>query len=104
MGLVNGAISTAAPPPTVGCPSEGTAATAAIASQAADARLQLTTIYRQRLDREASILAQGKLGGLVLPPGIYQAAGGSFLLTGSDLTWMPKGTPTPFGFSKARVR
>jgi hypothetical protein len=28
----------------------------------------------------------GQLGGLTLPPGIYQAAGGSFMLTGSDLT------------------
>jgi hypothetical protein len=28
----------------------------------------------------------GQLGGLTLMPGIYKAAGGSFLLTGSDLT------------------
>ena len=28
----------------------------------------------------------GQLGGLTLAPGIYQAAGGSFLITGSDLT------------------
>jgi hypothetical protein len=28
----------------------------------------------------------GQLGGLVLAPGTYQAAGGSFLITGSDLT------------------
>ena len=35
VGTVNGEIYTAAPPPTVGCPSEGTAATFAIATQAA---------------------------------------------------------------------
>jgi hypothetical protein len=28
----------------------------------------------------------GQLGGLVLAPGIYQAAGGTFQITGSDLT------------------
>ena len=35
IGVVNGEIFTAAPPPTVGCPTEGTAATFAIAQQAA---------------------------------------------------------------------
>ncbi len=35
IGLVNGSIDTAPPPPTVGCPNEGTAITAAIAAQAA---------------------------------------------------------------------
>src|SRR4029077_6651337 len=35
MGKVNGNIDTAAPPPTIGCPSEGTATTASIANQAA---------------------------------------------------------------------
>ena len=28
----------------------------------------------------------GQLGGLTLPPGIYKAAGGSFMITGADLT------------------
>src|SRR6202030_3518680 len=35
IGTVNGSIDTAPPPPTVACPSEGTAVTAAIANQAA---------------------------------------------------------------------
>jgi hypothetical protein len=33
----------------------------------------------------------GQLGGLVLAPGIYKAASGSFLITGSDLTLDGKG-------------
>ncbi len=36
----------------------------------------------------------GQLGGLTLAPGIYQAAGGSFLITGSDLTLDAQGDPT----------
>ena len=35
----------------------------------------------------------GQLGGLTLAPGIYQAAGGTFLLTGSDLTLDGQGDP-----------
>lgn len=38
----------------------------------------------------------GQLGGLTLPPGIYQAAGGSFLLTGSDLTLDGQGDANAF--------
>lgn len=35
----------------------------------------------------------GQLGGLTLAPGVYKAAGGSFLLTGSDLTLDAGGNP-----------
>jgi hypothetical protein len=35
----------------------------------------------------------GQLGGLTLAPGIYAAAGGAFLLTGSDLTLDAQGDP-----------
>lgn len=35
----------------------------------------------------------GQLGGLVLTPGIYKAAGGSFMITGSDLTLDAQGNP-----------
>lgn len=86
MGLVNGNIFTAAPPPTVGCPSEGTAITAGIANQAA---LDALNAYNDLspASRPGGIdPGAGQLGGLVLGPGIYQAAGGSFLITGSDLT------------------
>ncbi len=86
IGLVNGMIFTTPPPPTVGCPSEGTVSTAATANQAAldalAAFIDLSPASRPGgIDPNA-----GQLGGLTLGPGIYKAAGGSFLLTGSDLT------------------
>ncbi|MEQ1352474.1 MAG: Ig-like domain-containing protein [Candidatus Acidiferrum sp.] len=93
MGLVNGAINTAAPPPTVGCPSEGTAATAAIASQAANDALAAYNDLSPASRPGGTDPGSGQLGGLVLPPGIYQAAGGTFLLTGSDLTLDAQGDP-----------
>jgi hypothetical protein len=86
MGLVNGTIDTAAPPPTVGCPSEGTAVTAAIAMQAADAALAAYNEISPASRPGGTDPGAGQLGGLTLGPGIYKAAGGSFLLTGSDLT------------------
>ena len=86
MGMVNGNIDTAPPPPTVACPSEGTAATFAIATQAATdataAFINLSPASRPG----GTDPGAGQLGGLTLPPGTYQAASGSFLLTGSDLT------------------
>lgn len=86
IGLVNGNIDTAPPPPTVDCPSEGTAATMAIATQAA---LDALAAYNNLLPASrpgGTDPGAGQLGGLVLPPGLYAAAAGSFLLTGSDLT------------------
>lgn len=85
-GQVNGKIFTSPPPPTVACPQDGTAVTAAIATQA-------------RLDAEAAFIAlspaalpggqdpgNDNLGGLTLIPGIYTAQSGAFLIQGSDLT------------------
>ena len=86
VGLVNGTINTAAPPPTVGCPSEGTSVTAAIATQAASDALAAYNNISPASRPGGTDPGSGQLGGLVLPPGIYQAAGGTFLLTGSDLT------------------
>lgn len=86
VGLVNGTINTAAPSPTVGCPSEGTAVTAAIAMQAADDALAAYNDISPASRPGGTDPGSGQLGGLVLPPGIYKAAGGTFLLTGSDLT------------------
>ena len=86
IGLVNGNIDTAPPPPTVGCPSEGTATTASIATQAAlDALAAYNNI--SPASRPGGIdPGAGQLGALTLAPGIYKAAGGSFMITGSDLT------------------
>lgn len=86
IGLVNGNIDTAPPPPTVACPSEGTAVTAAIAQQAAlDALAAFNNI--SPASRPGGIdPSAGQLGAQVLAPGIYKAAGGSYILTGSDLT------------------
>ena len=86
IGTVNGKIYTATPPPTVGCPSEGTAATFAIASQAAiDALAAFNSL--SPASRPGGIdPGAGQLGALVLAPGTYKAALGSFLITGTDLT------------------
>jgi hypothetical protein len=86
IGVVNGTIDTAPPPPTGTCLEEGTAATFAIAQQAAldanAAYLSLTPASRPG----GTDPGAGQLGGLTLPPGTYQAALGSFLITGTDLT------------------
>ncbi len=84
IGTVNGNIYTAPPPPTVGCPSEGTAATSAIATQAASAAL---AAYLNLAARPGGAdPGAGQLGGLTLFPGTYTAALGSFMITGSALT------------------
>jgi hypothetical protein len=86
IGTVNGLIYTAPPPPTGACPSEGTTATLNTATQAANAALAAYINISPASRPGGTDPGAGQLGGLTLPPGIYQAAGGSFLLTGSDLT------------------
>jgi hypothetical protein len=86
MGTVNGNIYTAPPPPTVGCPTEGTTTTFGIATQAATDALAAFNNLSPASRPGGADPGAGQLGGLVLPPGIYKAAGGSFLITGSDLT------------------
>lgn len=84
VGTVNGKIYTAPPPPTVACPDEGTAVTFAIATQvAADALTAYNTLAAQPGGPDPGA---GQLGGLVLAPGTYTSAAGTFLITGSDLT------------------
>ena len=83
-GFVNGNIDTGPPPPTGTCPSEGTAATLAIATQAAsDAQAAYTDLAGRPGGPDPGA---GQLGGLTLAPGTYTAAAASFSLTGSDLT------------------
>ncbi|HEY4739924.1 MAG TPA: Ig-like domain-containing protein [Candidatus Acidoferrales bacterium] len=86
MGLVNGTIYTAPPNPTVACPSEGTTTTFMIATQAATDTLAAYNAISPASRPGGTDPGAGQLGGLTLTPGIYKAAGGSFLLTGSDLT------------------
>jgi hypothetical protein len=86
MGTVNGLIYTAPPNPTVACPSEGTTTTFDVATQAATDALAAYINLSPASRPGGTDPGAGQLGGLTLPPGTYQAAGGSFLITGSDLT------------------
>ena len=88
--VVNGTINTDAPPPTIQCPNEGTAATKAIADQAA---LDALAAFNDLAGRPGAIDPGANLGGLTLAPGIYKTAGGGFLITGSDLTLNAGGNP-----------
>jgi len=84
VGTVNGLIYTAAPPPTVGCPSEGTATTFSIASQA---RADALSAYNILVGKPAGPdPGAGNLANLTLAPGDYTAAAGSFMIQGGNLT------------------
>jgi Ice-binding-like/Bacterial Ig-like domain len=103
VGLVNGAINTAPPPPTVSCPSEGTAVTAAIAAQAAlDTLAAYNALVAFPNGKDVSTCpgcgggSAGELGTRVLPPGIYKSAPGSYSITLGDLTLDGQGDPNAF--------
>jgi len=84
VGTVNGLIYTAAPPPTVACPSEGTAATFAIATQArADALAAYNALVAMPGGTDPGA---GNLANLTLAPAVYTAAAGSFRIQGGNLT------------------
>ncbi|HXO05911.1 MAG TPA: Ig-like domain-containing protein [Candidatus Sulfotelmatobacter sp.] len=86
VGTVNGNIYTAPPAPDGTCP-EGNATTFSIATQAlSDANTAFINL--SPASRPGGIdPGAGQLGGIApLPAGTYKAAGGSFLITGSDLT------------------
>jgi hypothetical protein len=83
VGTVNGKIYTAPPPPTVACPTEGTAATFAIASAA---RADALAAYNQLVALPVGANPGGNLAGLTLAPGTYTAPAGSFMIEGGDLT------------------
>lgn len=86
IGFVNGSIDTAPPPPTVACPTEGTAVTMAIATQAAADVLSAFNATSPALMPPTVAAQAGELGGLTLPPGIYQSAPGTFAITNGNLT------------------
>ena len=90
VGAVSGRIYTAPPSPG-GAGVGGTTPTFVIATAAAsDALIAFNSMSPASLPGGIDPGA-GQLGGLTLPPGIYKAAGGTFLLTGSDLTLDGKG-------------
>ncbi len=103
IGFVNGAIDTAAPPPTVSCPNEGTAVTAAVAAKAAqDALAAYAALVAFPGGLDVSTCpgcgggAAGELGNRTLAPGIYTSAPGSYGITQGDLTLDAKGDPNAF--------
>lgn len=83
-GTVNGIIYTGPPIPTAGCPGEGNATTLAVATQA---RNDIQAAYTLLAARPAGAdPGAGNLANLVLTPGTYTAAGGSFVIQGGNLT------------------
>jgi hypothetical protein len=100
VGLVNGSIDTAPPPPTVGCPSEGTAVTSAIAAQASlEAQTAYNTLAGIPNGLDVSVCpgcgggSAGELGNRTLASGVYKSAPGSYSITQGDLTLDAKGDP-----------
>jgi len=100
IGLVNGTINTAPPPPTVGCPNEGTAATYSLAAAAAlDALTAFNTLAAIPNGLDVSVCpgcgggGAGELGNRTLAAGIYKSAPGSYSITLGDLTLDAKGDP-----------
>jgi hypothetical protein len=92
-GAVNGKIYTAPPSPSATCTSEGIAATLAVATQvAADALTAFNNLAPANRPGGTDPGA-GQLGGLTLTPGIYKATGGTFTITGSDLTLDAQNNP-----------
>jgi hypothetical protein len=92
LGLVNGTIDTAPPPPSGACPNEGTANTMSIATQAAlEARTAYTTL--QGLPSTGALAAE--LGNTTIDPGVYTNASAVGITTG-PLTLDAKGDPNAF--------
>jgi hypothetical protein len=103
VGLVNGAIETAAPPPTVGCPDEGTAVTYAIAAEGAlEALTAYNTLAAIPNGLDVSVCpgcgggSAGELGNRTLASGVYKSAPGSFAISQGDLTLDAKGDPNAY--------
>jgi Ice-binding-like/Bacterial Ig-like domain len=101
IGLVNGVIDTAPPPPTVGCPNEGTAVTFAAAQQGAlEALAAYNTLAAIPNGLDVSVCpgcgggGAGELGNRTLAPGTYKSAAGSYAISMGDLTLDAKGDPT----------
>ena len=92
LGLVNGTIDTAPPPPSGACPDEGTANTMAIATEAAlEARTAYTTL--QGLSSTGALAAE--LGNTTIYPGVYTNAS-SVGITLGPLTLDAQGDPNAY--------
>jgi hypothetical protein len=92
LGLVNGTIDTAPPPPSGACADEGTATTMAIANEAAlEARTAYTTL--QGLPSNGVLAAE--LGDTTIYPGVYTNAS-SVAITLGPLTLDAQGNPNAF--------
>ena len=88
-GAVSGKINTAAPPPSLTCTTEATAVTAALSAQALADTL---TAYNALVAMPAGPdPGAGNLATLVLSPGVYTSASGSFMVQGGDLTLDARG-------------
>jgi hypothetical protein len=99
IGLVNGTIDTAPPPPTVGCPNEGTSVTFAVAKQAALDNLaayNALVAFPNGIDVSTLGGGAGELGNRTLAPGIYKAAPGSYAISLGNLTLDAQGNPNAF--------
>ena len=84
IGTVNGLIYTAAPPPTVACPSEGNATTFQAATLA---RANALAAYNALVAMPGGPdPGAGNLANKTLAPGVYTAAAGSFMIQGGNLT------------------
>ena len=94
-------IDTAPPPPTVGCPNEGTAATSAVATSGAEALAAYNTLAAIRTASMCQPAgcgggSAGELGNRTLAPGIYKSAPGSYAISLGDLTLDAKGDPNAY--------
>jgi hypothetical protein len=103
IGQVNGTIDTAPPPPTVGCPNEGTAVTFDVVTEAAlEALAAYNTLAAIPNGLDVSVCPgcgggnAGELGNRTLAPGTYKAAADSYAISMGDLTLDAKGDPNAF--------
>jgi hypothetical protein len=103
IGFVNGTIDTAPPPPTVGCPNEGTAITYAVAEKAAtDALAAYNALVAFPNGLNVATCPgcggglAGELGNRTLAPGIYKSAPGSYAISQGNLTLDAKGDANAF--------
>jgi hypothetical protein len=89
MGLVNGMIDTAPPPPSGACATEGTAATMVIATEAA---LEARTAYNTLQGLPSTGVLAAELGSTTIYPGVYTNAS-SVGITLGPLTLDAQGNP-----------